>query len=142
MYPESANGAGGVWVVVVSGRRTLNVKQEVADISVLHNVRFPFDSQLSCGSNVLFGLVGFKIRQGIDFTANEAAFKIGVNHTSSLRRGGSDGNCPRPDFFFAGGEVALQAQSFVRRTSEWSESRLLQPDRFQHLLTIGFIEFR
>jgi hypothetical protein len=100
------------------------------------------NSQLSCGSNILFGLVGFKIRQSINFTANEAAFKIGVNHTSSLRRGSSDGNCPRTDFFFASGEVALQAQSFVGRTSEWSQSRLFQPDRLQHLLTISFIKFR
>ena len=44
----------------------LNVEQEVADITILHDVVFSFYTQFTCLSNFFLTLVCFQIIQGIN----------------------------------------------------------------------------
>ena len=50
--------------------------------------------------------------------ADEAAFKVGVDDTGSLRGGVAFVDGPSADFFDAGGEVGLQAQEIVAGTNQ------------------------
>ena len=85
------------------------VKQEVTDITILHDVGLTFHSQFACRADVFFGLVGFQIGQRVNFAANEATFEVTVNHVRRLRCSGSHWNRPCTYFFLAGREVTLQS---------------------------------
>ena len=73
-------------------RNGSNVKEEVADVAVLHDVGFAFDAQFPRLFDGLLGFVLFKILNGVDFDTNEAAFEVAVNNARRLRSGGADGN--------------------------------------------------
>lgn len=122
--------------------RDSHIEQKVANVAVLHDVGLTFDAELSGGTDVFFCLVGFQIRQRVDFATDEASFEVAVDDSCGLRCRGSNGNGPGADFFLAGGEVALKSQSLVRRSCARAERGFGQADGFQHFRAIGGVEFR
>ena len=79
----------------------------MTDVSVLHDVVLAFGAKLASASNFFFTAVFFQVFESENFGTNKSLFKVGVNDTSSLRRGDAYGDWPCSDFLFARGKVAL-----------------------------------
>src|SRR5579872_2496263 len=78
------------------------VEEEVNDVAVVHDVGFSFGPHFSGGLDGGFGFVLFEVFEGVDFSADEAAFEVSVDNAGGLRRSSADGNGPGADFLGAG----------------------------------------
>src|SRR5690606_17699277 len=85
----------------------LDVKQKVQHIPIFYHVVFTFLAQFACVFCALFAFVLNEVIVGDGIGADKTAFKIGVDNTGGLGRGGADRNGPGTHFFYAGGEVSL-----------------------------------
>ena len=102
----------------------------MADVAVLHHVRFPFDTQFPFAANLRFGTVLFEVLERVDFAPNKPTLEIGVDHSGGLRGGRTTWNRPCADLFFTGGKVTIQPQRAIRFAGQDSQSGLGQTDRF------------
>jgi hypothetical protein len=72
----------------LQGVRWLNVKPEVHNVAVLHNVGFAFNTQFAIFFYRSFNTVKFyKVFVFNNFGADKAFFKIGMDNTCCLWRG-------------------------------------------------------
>ena len=82
-----------------------------------------------------------KVRHGVDLRANEAAFKVGMNHAGRLRGSGALQDCPRANLLGASREVTLQAEQLIGSACHGVESGLVHSKTGKHLGAIGFGQF-
>ena len=109
----------------------------MADVAVAHGVFLAFDAHLAGFFDGLFGLELGEVFEGVDFGADEAAFEVGVDDAGGLGGGGADGDWPGADFFFAGGEVGLEAEEFVGAAGNGGESGFFEAEGFEHFFLLG-----
>src|SRR5579862_618162 len=100
------------WTQIIH-RSSLFVEQEVHHVAVLHDIIFSFRAQFARGAAAFFAFVVHKIVVAGDFGADEALFKISVDHTRRARRFPAFLNLPRAHFDFAGRQIRAKAQQVV-----------------------------
>src|SRR5690606_34290427 len=85
----------------------LDVEQEVQYVTVFYYVVFTLSAHLT---GFLSALLTFKLDEivvGNGLSSNKAAFKIGMNNSSSLRCRSAYRNRPGPNFFNPSSKVSL-----------------------------------
>ena len=92
---------------------TLHVKQEVHDIAVLNQVVLAFGADKAC----FFGGVPATMLQEVGVAkrlgADEAPFKVGVDHAGALRSLVACMECPGAAFLFTCGKEGAQPENLV-----------------------------
>ena len=110
----------------------LDVEQEVDNVAIFHDVVFTFDAEFAGFFDGLFVFEFFEVGEGVDFSADEAPFEVGVNDTRGLRGGGTYGNGPSADFFFTGCKVRMQAQEVIGCVGDGFEGGFFEAQGFEH----------
>lgn len=94
-------------------RWCLDVKAEVHDVAVLHDIILAFDAHLPGIAHGAFAAEGDVVFVLDDLGAYESFFEIGVYDAGCLRGLGAATECPGAYFVRAGGEICLQVEQCV-----------------------------
>src|SRR5437868_6608732 len=89
------------------------VESKFDDIVRLHNVIFALGSNFAGRTGSRFGTGSYQVVIIDDLCRNKTFFEIRMDDAGRLRGGGALRDRPSADFFFAGSQIALQAQSVV-----------------------------
>ena len=82
-------------------------------IPILHHIFLTFGAHFARFFGFGFAAERYKIIISNHLRADKAAFEIGVDHAGGLRGGVAFVDGPGADFFYAGGEISLQAEQVV-----------------------------
>jgi hypothetical protein len=91
----------------------LHVEQKVQHIAILNHIFLAFGAHFAGFFGARFALVSDEIIKAYCLRADEAFFKIGMDHAGGLRCGVTGMDGPGANFLDAGGEISLQAEQLV-----------------------------
>ena len=96
----------------------LNVKPELHNVAVAHDVFFAFDAQLARLTSLGFGAESGEVIKMHDLSSDEAALEVAMNDARSLWSFHAFGDGPGTGFFFARGQVSLKAEQGIHALDE------------------------
>ena len=96
------------------GRISLNIKQELDDVAIVHNVLLALGALQTLGlDGGVVEVVGFQIVIADDAGADEAALEVAVDLTGSLRSLGALADGPCAALLLAVGQEGDQTQQVI-----------------------------
>ena len=123
------------------GPAGLDVKQEVDDVAVLHDILLALGADLALGLGGGHGADGLQILEGDDFGTDEATLEVGVDLTGGLGSLGATLDGPGTALISTGGQEAAQTQQCVAGLDQTVQTGLGDAQLLhEHGLLIGIVQ--
>src|SRR3569833_363906 len=119
-----------------------SVEAEEHDVAVLDDVVLALVAGLAVFLGCDFAAEGDVVVVGDGLGTDETAFKIGVEHSGSLRGPGALADGPGARLFRAGGEICLQAKQLVGFADQSIQAGLMQAEGLEVLGLLGVRQLR
>src|SRR5699024_3404249 len=100
----------------------LNVKSEVNDVSVFHNVIFTFKADFPRFFRFCFITRCHKVIVADGLSTDKSFLEIGMNNSGTFRSRHAFFKCPGSDFLHSCSEVCCQTKEIVRSSDEFIKS--------------------
>src|SRR5436190_12314538 len=101
------------WLRETVTRVTLHIESEIDDVAVLHNILLTFQAGKAFFAGGLTRPASNEVVVPNDLSSDKPAFDVGVDLAGGLWCFCADGNGPRTNLFFAGGQERHQAEHVI-----------------------------